>query len=272
MESQQFTISKRALDLSISGIVLLCSWPLMLVIALYIRNKDGNNAIFVQTRITKCRRSNHFPIRCNDNPIASQTSEDQNSTGNHVSQVESEIIETNTPNTFYLCPYSGQLKRERRVHSFGGQPFNFYKFRTMYSDAKDRFPELYAYQYTEDEIHELKFKVEDDPRVPSWARWLRKSSLDELPNFINVLLGNMSIVGPRPDIPEMIKYYTTEQRKKLNVKAGVTGLAQIRGRGNLTFQETLKDDLEYSQKQSILLDIKIVFKTILATFSCNGSY
>ncbi len=96
------------------------------------------------------------------------------------------------------------MRVERRKTDFLGQPFTFYKFRTMHVDAREQFPELYAYNYTTDELKHLKFKSENDPRVPRWAKWLRKSSLDELPNFINVFFGDMSVVGPRPDIPEMV--------------------------------------------------------------------
>lgn len=152
------------------------------------------------------------------------------------------------------------------------QPFTFYKFRTMYSNARERFPGMYAYQYSPEEIKVMKFKIEDDPRVPSWAKWLRKSSLDELPNFFNVLLGDMSIVGPRPEIPEMIKYYTTEQRCKFTVKPGITGLAQVNGRGTLTLQETIQNDIDYVRNQSFALDIKIIIKTVQIFLNGNGAF
>lgn len=153
-----------------------------------------------------------------------------------------------------------------------GIPFEFYKFRSMWLHARERYPELYKYQYTEDEIKNLKFKNEEDPRVIPELHWLRKTSLDELPNFINVLKGDMTLVGPRPDIPEMIKYYTDEQMKKLSVKPGITGYAQINGRGNLLFQETLKEDLHYIEERSLLNDIKIILRTIAACFERNGAY
>ncbi len=117
----------------------------------------------------------------------------------------------------------------------------------------------------------MKFKTEKDPRVPRWAIWLRRTSLDELPNLINVLLGDMSLVGPRPDIPEMMIYYTDAQKIKLNVKPGITGLAQVSGRGRLSFQETLKYDIEYVRNRSLLLDLKIIARTILAVFRRDGS-
>ena len=179
---------------------------------------------------------------------------------------------SNPGELYYLCPKDKKLKIDRRKTDLNGQPFTFYKFRTMYSDARERFPELYAYKYTKEEIKHLKFKTVNDPRIPEWAKWLRQSSLDELPNFVNVLLGDMSLVGPRPDIPEMIQYYTPYQKMKLEVKPGVTGLAQIEGRGNFTFQETLKYDIEYVNKQSFLLDLKIIIKTIGLTFNGKGAF
>ena len=131
---------------------------------------------------------------------------------------------------------------------------------------------MYEYNYTKEELLKTRFKLEKDPRIPKWAMFLRQSSLDELPNFINVLIGDMSFVGPRPDIPEMVKYYTPEQRTKLNTKPGITGLAQIMGRGTLSFQETLKYDLEYVKNQSLFLDFKTIFKTIVETVKRNGAF
>lgn len=179
---------------------------------------------------------------------------------------------SNPQKLYYLCPKDEQIKPERRKTDLVGQPFIFYKFRTMYVDAKERFPELYAYVYTKGEIAHMKFKIENDPRIPKWAESIRRSSLDELPNFVNILLGDMSLVGPRPDIPEMIQYYTEDQMIKLNVKPGITGLAQIEGRGYLSFQETLKYDVEYVKNQSLLLDLKIILKTLNAMISRNGAF
>ena len=104
-----------------------------------------------------------------------------------------------------------------------GRPFTFVKFRTLYADARQRFPELYAYQYSHEELADLKFKIDNDPRVTRCGVWLRKSSLDELPNFWNVLTGDMALVGPRPEIPEMLRYYHGEMLMKFSVRPGVTG-------------------------------------------------
>jgi lipopolysaccharide/colanic/teichoic acid biosynthesis glycosyltransferase len=150
---------------------------------------------------------------------------------------------------------------QRRL-AIGARTFRFIKFRTLYADAKQRFPELYAYQYTPQQLAELRFKVEDDPRVTPQGRWLRKSSLDELPNFWNVITGEMALVGPRPEIPEMLPYYTGDMLLKFTVRPGVTGVAQISGRGRLGFHETVALDVEYARNRSFAYDMKILLKTI----------
>ena len=105
-----------------------------------------------------------------------------------------------------------------------------------------------------------------DPRITPIGRWLRRTSLDELPNFINVLKGNMHVVGPRPDIAENIRHYPAAHRGKLRVKPGVTGLAQIRGRGKLSLLQTNDYDVEYVRNRSLLLDLKMVMMTIAVVF------
>ena len=146
--------------------------------------------------------------------------------------------------------------------AMGGGTFRFAKFRTMYVDARERFPELYAYQYTSADIRSMKFKLPQDPRLTRVGRWLRRTSLDELPNLFNVLRGDMTLVGPRPEIPEMTDYYEPHQLAKFSVKPGLTGLAQTRGRNILTFQQTLSADLEYVRTRSLALDIRILFRTV----------
>ena len=157
------------------------------------------------------------------------------------------------------------LFRQTRV-GLGGRHFTFYKFRTLYADARERFPELYAYRYTPEQIQALQFKRERDPRVTPAGRWLRKSTLDELPNFWNLLKGEIALVGPRPEIPEMVPHYLPWQLAKFSVKPGITGLAQTHGRGKLAFQRTIDYDLKYVQTRSVLLDIRIIFRTIRMLF------
>ena len=160
---------------------------------------------------------------------------------------------------------------ERRTVYYAGRPFSFLKFRTMYVDARTRFPELYAYDYSDEEIQSMKFKVSNDPRVTRVGRWLRKSSLDELPNFWNVLTGDMTLCGPRPEIPEMSPYYTKRQLKKFHVLAGLTGPAQVGGRGDLTFQETVKTDTNYVETRSLKGDLRILWQTVVAVIERKGA-
>jgi lipopolysaccharide/colanic/teichoic acid biosynthesis glycosyltransferase len=152
------------------------------------------------------------------------------------------------------------------------QPFWFVKFRTMYVDARQRYPELYAYRYNECELEALRFKVQDDPRVTRFGRWLRTTSLDELPNFWNVLTCDMSLVGPRPDIPEMLPYYRGEEHLKFQVRPGITGFAQTCGRGDLTFRETLALDVAYVRVRSAILDIKVLWRTIRMVIVGHGAF
>jgi len=164
------------------------------------------------------------------------------------------------------------LFKQPRV-GLGSKNFNFIKFRTMYVDAKDRFPGLYAYRYTGEEIKTLVFKSDDDPRVTGIGRWLRKSTLDELPNFWNVLVGDMALIGPRPEIPEMLPYYDTpEMRLKFSVRPGVTGLSQVSGRAKLTFLETVELDLKYVKERSVLMDLSILLKTIKSVALGIGAF
>ncbi|MBC8162833.1 MAG: sugar transferase [Roseiflexaceae bacterium] len=163
------------------------------------------------------------------------------------------------------------LFRQRRVGK-NGRLFTFYKFRTMWCDARERFPDLYTYQYSEREIQVMTFKLRDDPRLTRFGSLLRKTSLDELPNFINVVLGTMALVGPRPEIPQMVPYYTDTQLMKFSVKPGVTGLAQISGRGNLPFQATIDADLEYCRCRSLRYDIGIFLATIKSIVIRNGAF
>ena len=183
------------------------------------------------------------------------------------------------------------LFRHVRVGLFG-KKFVLRKFRTMYSDARARFPELYSYRYSQEELASLPIKILvgrrqnpkefngplendgelDDPRLTRFGRWLRKTSLDELPNFINVLKGDMQIVGPRPDIEENIRYYPKDHLRKLEVKPGVTGLAQIKGRGKLSFFQTNEYDVEYVNTRSLMRDLRIIYKTITACVKRDGAF
>ena len=151
-----------------------------------------------------------------------------------------------------------------------GMPFTFYKFRGMFVDARERFPELYDYTYTPEELETLFFHQINDPRVTRIGRIIRKTAIDELPNFINVLKGDMSLVGPRPEIPELVAYYGPIERKALSVRPGITSLPKVQGRDGLNFRETLDLDLYYVENQSLLLDLRILLKTVKVVFSMEG--
>jgi lipopolysaccharide/colanic/teichoic acid biosynthesis glycosyltransferase len=153
-----------------------------------------------------------------------------------------------------------------------GRLFRFAKFRTLYVDARERWPHLYAYRYTAEEVAQFHFKLKNDPRVTRVGRWLRKSTLDELPNLWNVLTGEVALVGPRPEIPEMLPYYTDETLAKFSVRPGVTGLAQVRGRGDLSFLDTVALDVEYVRTRRPRLDFEILLRTFICTVIRRGAF
>jgi lipopolysaccharide/colanic/teichoic acid biosynthesis glycosyltransferase len=161
--------------------------------------------------------------------------------------------------------------RQARVGRHG-RMFRFAKFRTLYADARLRWPDLYAYNYSAEQIAALHFKLRDDPRVTRVGHWLRKSTLDELPNLWNVLTGDVALVGPRPEIPEMLPYYDDDGLAKFSVRPGVTGLAQIRGRGDLSFVDTVAYDVEYVRTRSWRLDLEILLTTFRCTILRRGAF
>jgi lipopolysaccharide/colanic/teichoic acid biosynthesis glycosyltransferase len=116
------------------------------------------------------------------------------------------------------------------------------------------------------------FKIADDPRITRVGRYLRRTSIDELPQLVNVLRGDMSLVGPRPPIPEEVEKYEPWQRRRLSVKPGITCLWQISGRSRLGFEEWMRLDIVYIQSCSFLLDMKILLRTIPAVLSRDGAY
>jgi lipopolysaccharide/colanic/teichoic acid biosynthesis glycosyltransferase len=160
--------------------------------------------------------------------------------------------------------------RQERV-TRGGRTFTFYKFRTMWVDARERFPDLYAYQFT-GELADTYYKLEDDPRNTRVGRWLRRTTLDELPNLVNVLRGDMSLVGPRPELPELVAFYRPEELSCFFTKAGLTGLAQVAGRSLLTVRERLTLDLRYVAHQTVLLDLRILWRTVLVVLLRRGAF
>ncbi len=149
-----------------------------------------------------------------------------------------------------------------------GQPFKIYKFRTMVVDAEARLAELRV----QNESDGLLFKIRRDPRVTAIGAHLRKWSLDELPQLFNVLLGQMSLVGPRPALPDEAARYADHVRRRLVVKPGLTGLWQVSGRSDLTWDESVRLDLRYVENWSFALDLQILWKTLGVIFMGSGAY
>lgn len=159
------------------------------------------------------------------------------------------------------------LFRQDRVGK-NGRPFKFYKFRSMRSDAEEQQKNVEALN----EVDGPVFKVRSDPRITSVGKFLRRSSLDEIPQVFNVFRGDMSIVGPRPPLPSEVQRYQPWQRKRLEVTPGITCLWQISGRSHLSFNEWMRLDLEYLRQRSLRTDALILLKTIPAVIARKGAY
>ena len=149
-----------------------------------------------------------------------------------------------------------------------GREFRIYKFRTMLADAEEVLPSLVEF----DTLDEPVFKLARDPRVTRLGRFLRRTSLDELPQLLNVLKGDMSLVGPRPEQVELVRRYRPEHLFRLAVKPGLTGPMQVFGRGRLTFEERLSVEREYIENLSISRDLQILALTIPSVFEGRGAY
>ena len=155
----------------------------------------------------------------------------------------------------------------RRV-GLGGRTFSMFKLRTMVRDAHAMLPELRRFNEADGPV----FKMRDDPRLHGLGAFLRRTSIDELPNFVNVLLGDMAIVGPRPPLPEEVAHYDGYALRRLVVKPGVTCLWQISGRSHLSFEEWMALDNEYIDAWSPWYDLAIVAKTIPAVLRGVGAH
>lgn len=161
-----------------------------------------------------------------------------------------------------------------------GKPFTFYKFRSMLEDSGSSVHENYIYEL----IHgqdvkatlanggEKAFKLTDDNRITRFGRFLRRTSLDELPQLINVLKGEMSLVGPRPAIPYEVKMYKDWYKRRLTVVPGITGLWQVSGRSELSFEDMVRLDIDYVDNWSLWSDIKILSKTIWVVLRRRGAW
>ncbi|WP_243495568.1 sugar transferase [Priestia aryabhattai] len=156
---------------------------------------------------------------------------------------------------------------QKRVGKDGKQ-FNMYKFRSMVSDAEAKLAELLQ----QNEATGAMFKMKNDPRVTRIGRFIRKTSIDELPQLLNVLKGDMSLVGPRPPLVREVNEYTEYQKQRLLVTPGCTGLWQVSGRSNVGFEEMVELDLTYITTRSLTADIKIICRTIFMLFGSKNAY
>lgn len=156
----------------------------------------------------------------------------------------------------YEDPKGPVLFKQIRVGR-NGKEFNMYKFRSMVTDAEERLNDILKYN----EVSGAMFKMKEDPRVTKIGKFIRKTSLDELPQLINVLKGEMSLVGPRPPLVREVREYDSYDMQRLMIVPGCTGLWQVSGRSSLSFKDMVELDITYINKMSFLFDLIIIFKT-----------
>jgi lipopolysaccharide/colanic/teichoic acid biosynthesis glycosyltransferase len=228
----------RVVEVLFASVVLLLSAPLLVAISVLIRWDTSGPVFFVQRRTGRSRRVSGRDLADHGEIVAPAGGFD--------------------PERFYWVPTS----------------IPFVKFRTMYHDAAERFPEYYWWRYdlAPHEVQEMYYKLEDDPRVTPAGRWLRTTSLDELPNFWNVLTGDLHLVGPRPEAVEIQGFYDEAQMLKFTVKPGLTCTSKINGRGNLPVGEQIAWDVQYVRERTVWLDLKIVLLTIWRVLRQRGAF
>ncbi|MEM5011289.1 sugar transferase [Niallia taxi] len=149
-----------------------------------------------------------------------------------------------------------------------GKEFYIYKFRSMASDAEERLKELLLLN----EASGAMFKIKEDPRVTKVGKFIRKTSIDELPQLLNVVKGEMSLVGPRPPLPREVAEYSNYDKQRLLVVPGCTGLWQVSGRSNVGFSEMVELDLKYIRHRNIFFDMKIILKTVFVLFGSKNAF
>ncbi|MDQ0221211.1 lipopolysaccharide/colanic/teichoic acid biosynthesis glycosyltransferase [Peribacillus cavernae] len=149
-----------------------------------------------------------------------------------------------------------------------GNEFKMYKFRSMVSNAEEKLNEILKYN----EVSGAMFKMKEDPRITKIGKFIRKTSIDELPQLFNVLKGDMSLVGPRPPLPTEVAQYTEYDKQRLLVTPGCTGLWQVSGRNSLGFKEMVELDLQYIRTRSLLFDIKLILKTVIVLFGSKDAF
>jgi lipopolysaccharide/colanic/teichoic acid biosynthesis glycosyltransferase len=149
-----------------------------------------------------------------------------------------------------------------------GARFRMVKFRSMRTGAHEEVSELTEANIADGPL----FKIADDPRVTAVGKWLRRFSLDELPQLLNVLTGSMSLVGPRPPLPSEVEQYENDVRRRLLVKPGLTGLWQVSGRSDLSWEDSVRLDLNYVENWSLAMDVQLLFKTARVVVKAKGAY
>ena len=164
-------------------------------------------------------------------------------------------------------PFYSQVRMGKTNPDGSLTTFRMWKFRSMYKDADERLEELKE----QNEIQGAMFKMKEDPRVTKIGKFIRKHSIDEFPQFLNVFMGQMSVVGPRPPLPREVEQYTEYDLQRLAVKPGITGLWQVTDRNNTSFDGMVRRDLEYIAKRGVFLDFKIILLTIFEVFSGEGA-
>lgn len=157
--------------------------------------------------------------------------------------------------------------KQKRVGKHG-RTFDMYKFRSMVCNAED----LKASLLQQNEASGPVFKIKSDPRITNIGKFIRKTSIDELPQLVNVLKGDMSIVGPRPALPDEVAQYTNYEKQRISVTPGLTCFWQVNGRSNISFQEWVEMDLDYIRNRNTMMDIKLIFKTVLVLFGSKDAY
>jgi lipopolysaccharide/colanic/teichoic acid biosynthesis glycosyltransferase len=166
------------------------------------------------------------------------------------------------------CTSRGPVIYAQARAGLGGRPFRFYKFRSMYPDADARLAELHLTNEKDGPI----FKMKRDPRVTPLGRVIRRLSIDELPQLWNVLIGDMTLVGPRPPTLNEVASYEPWQRERLGVTGGLTCIWQVSGRSELSFEQWVRMDLRYIRRRSLWLDLSILRRTFGAVLSGRGAY
>lgn len=213
--------------------MLIATAPLMAVIAIAIRIDSSGPAIFTQRRIARIDRA-LLREHCGDSAETFNRS---------LEQIQSWV-----------------------------PTFTMFKFRTYHHRSDRLAPQRANFEFNADQIGEVHLQLKNDPRITRVGRFLRRTSLDELPNFLNVLKGEMRLIGPRPEVQQMIRYYTSEQLEKFTVEPGITGLAQVNGRGRLNFNQTLGFDLWYVRNRSWRVDLHILLRTVRVVLTGDGSF